>query len=214
MEIPINSTLDWITQSLEQGGPISSAALTSVPLRQGRVYVLVPEESDALRVLNFEEGGVTQRNLTIATLVRLLGDLALAKSAKCLVVEDDLMRPSDPAVNRRDLPSAFLDEHILHWAELEVNGGGSATSRAIQLGATGYPLNAFVATSTRNQLGLNKLMPVPRGLPNDIVNSLVAMIFSAFDAESFVVWIANTPTPKPHSSTFAPGTTTRRRRSF
>jgi len=59
---------------------------------------------------------------------------------------------------------------------------------AIEEGAFGYPLNAFVVRRNTDDFGLVDGRSVPEDFPNQIASFLMAVIVSAFDATSFAVW--------------------------
>ncbi|MEA2252004.1 MAG: hypothetical protein QOG70_2246, partial [Solirubrobacteraceae bacterium] len=63
-----------------------------------------------------------------------------------------------------------------------------AAARAIRQSASGYPLNAFLITRPAADLGLVPGRSVAEGFASEVMKSLAAVVVSAFDAESFLVW--------------------------
>lgn len=178
--------LNWLERSLAAGHELSAAVLAAAPFDRGRFCTLVPSDLVANRVTKFHEGGIVETSVADAALARLLGDL-VTEGGSCVVAEDDLLRRSDPAVARRTVPSAFIGNHVVHWCDL-VPGSGAPAARALRASASGYPLNAFVVTRSAADLGLVTGRSLSEDFTSDVVGSLVAVVVSAFDAESFLVW--------------------------
>jgi hypothetical protein len=103
---------------------------------------------------------------------------------RCVVIEDDVQRREDPRVRS---PAAFLGDRVVHWCDV-YPGGGQSAAGAIEQGAFGYPLNAFVVSRSSKELGLIDGEEAPRDLPPQVKSSLMAVIVSAFDATSFTIW--------------------------
>jgi hypothetical protein len=55
-------------------------------------------------------------------------------------------------------------------------------------GASGYPLNAFVSTMSAGDLGLVDGEDAPEGFANKVARSLLAVVVSVFDDETFLIW--------------------------
>lgn len=87
------------------------------------------------------------------------------------------------------VPSEFVGNDVVHWSDLEPTLGAVAT-RAIRENAFGYPLNAFVVMQSSAQLGLVDGQPAPADFAKNVADSLLAVVVSAFDAESFMTWTA------------------------
>jgi hypothetical protein len=85
------------------------------------------------------------------------------------------------------VPSAFIGDGVVHWCELKP-GIGTAGTEAIRESAFGYPLNAFVTTRSVSDLRLVDGQAVATGFADQVAASLLAIVVSAFDAESFLLW--------------------------
>lgn len=81
---------------------------------------------------------------------------------------------------------SFVGERVLHWCDLRDGGGKGA--RTIIRGAHGYPLNAFLTSRSSAELGLVDRRQAPKALSQLVVESLLAVVVSAFDGESFLIW--------------------------
>lgn len=179
----------WFESSLRQGFDLSDVVLAKHAVASGTFFALVPEDFARSR-LDFAVGGVVRQESAQAGLSVLLEHFR-EDGAQCVIVEDDLVRRMDPAVYRRKEPMAFLGDRVIHWCDLTANIGEAVET--IAGGASGYPLNGFVTTRSSMDLGLADRQQVPAGLSARVAESLVAVICSAFDAESFVVWDVRTP---------------------
>lgn len=56
--------------------------------------------------------------------------------------------------------------------------------------SNGYPLNAFVVSRSSAELGLAADAALGEAFTEEVVQSLLAVVIAAFDAESFLVWEA------------------------
>ncbi|MGN6276885.1 MAG: hypothetical protein ACTHNP_13285 [Solirubrobacterales bacterium] len=174
----------WLKKSLQQGFGLSDAVTAMHALDHGSSFALVPEEFTR-KPLALAVGGVVSQKAAREGLVDFLVQLR-DEGAKCVLIEDDLAGRMDPVVRRSAEPLAFLDDRVIHWCDLTDNVDEAARTTAE--GASGYPLNGFVTTRSSLELGLADRQQVPAELPTQVAESLVAVICSAFDAESFVVW--------------------------
>jgi hypothetical protein len=188
VELSAHEARDWLQRSLAGGHQLSAAVLAAAPFDRGRLRALVPSDITADHITKFHEGGVVKGSVADAALAPLLDDLTQSGAA-CVVVEDDVARRSDPFVARISIPSAFFGDRVVHWCDLEP-GSGAAAAKVIRSSAFGYPLNAFVATKSCADLGLINGRSLGGTLVSAVVGSLLAVIVSAFDNESFLVWDA------------------------
>jgi hypothetical protein len=186
-EIDQAVALEWLRYSLKQGDVISSRALKATQERKGHSYALLPDTVDAARVANLKEGAVIGTHSAQRALTRVLNGLA-KRGAACVVMEDELRRKRDKDPTAGGLPTAFIGERVFHWATLE-----SGTKALIQLfdrGSHGYPLNAFVTFAKEDELGLVDGADLDADIANSVVRSLAALIVTAYDAETFLIWEA------------------------
>lgn len=184
LDVPQAPARQWVEQSLAAGHELSTAVLVSVPIVGGWFRTFAPRGALLDQLGRLDEGGVVSSDGADVALDRLLSRLKRA-GAKCVVIEDDVLRSSDPTA--ANVASAFIGEHVVHWCELE-RSAGVAAAHAIRASAVGYPLNAFVCARSSSDLGLTHGHAATDGLQHRVVDSLRAVIVGAFDAESFLVW--------------------------
>lgn len=129
-----------------------------------------PELDDVSRALSQEDvDAVVQHILR-----------ALAAGGGTLVVEDDLARRGD----RLD-GVAFVGDRVLRWADLTTDV--ARATRLLRLGASGYPLNAFVSRLSAGSLFLRPGQTVGEDEVRALAQSVAVVINSVYDAESFVL---------------------------
>lgn len=185
VEIDKEKGRHWLEQSLAAGQTVSAAVLASEPFDSGSFRTFIPAYNRTGQI-EFPETGVFSTNASPG-LARFLDDLT-SECAACVVVEDDLLERTDfPSPARRTVPSAFLGRSVLHWCDLEPKSGRAAAG-VIQESSSGYPLNAFVVTKSAAHLGLINGREVLDDFSDRIVVSLLAVVVSAFDGQSFAVW--------------------------
>lgn len=180
IELGREEGLSWFEHQLAQGFELSTAVLADRPFDHGFFETFVPAELTAGDVKFPNSPDVPYSDLALA---QYLEELA-RQDARCVVIEDDVQRRTDPKIQE---PAAFLGDRVLHWFDLSVESGQEATE-AVESGAFGYPLNAFVVTKSAIDLGLVNGGQVPNQLPGQIVRTLLAIVVSAFDATSFATW--------------------------
>jgi hypothetical protein len=178
--------LDWLRYSLGQGEVISPEALKFIEEHPGHAYTLAPETVDSARLTKPSEGGVIFTRSAREGLAPVLENLA-ERGAACVVVEDELSSRRDPSPSVDGLLlTAFVGEQVLHWAALEVSTDAAIT--VLHRGSHGYPLNAFVASASAEELGLVDGADLDSSIAGRVVGSLMAVIVAAYDAETFIIW--------------------------
>lgn len=189
IEVPADEARSWLKESLAGGHEISAATLATARLDDGVFLVLAPDGSNPGRLPGFAEGGVVSSDLANAALAGVLEDL-MPRGAACVVVEDDVGRRGDPALSKRRAPSAFIGDRVICWSDLDRPGSGAAAVQTIAEAASGYPRNAFALTQTAADLGLSEGQSLPVDFAAKAAGFLAALVVSAFDDESFLVWHA------------------------
>jgi hypothetical protein len=129
-------------ESLHGAGAFSSAVLTNVALRPGRIQAIVPAGVQQERLLAFETGGL----VSPADADRAVEEVLVAfgeEGGRCLVVEDDLARRGDPYVMALPFQTCFAGDRIVRWIEFSSPNGTRSAAGLIRKGASGYPRNAL-----------------------------------------------------------------------
>lgn len=119
-------------------------------------------------------------------LAETLDELATC-GGKCVVVEDDLSSPTDPHLATDPVPTAFIRDRVFSWDELKPGNGAALTEEVMGVGS-GYPRNAFVTSHSVAELGVIHHKQAPAKFPQRVAESLMAVIVSIFDDESYLVW--------------------------
>lgn len=178
---------EWLEKSLAQGFDISTAVLASASFNEGRFRSFL--DSDKSPRANFAEGGVAETDKSREALARYLDCLSSGR-ASCLILEDDLRRRTDPLVGSRPGSSiSFIGDRLVHWCD-RGQAPDSDCVDVITRGASGYPLNAFLSTMSADDLRLVDGQDAPAGFANQVAGSLLAVVVSVFDDETFLVWDA------------------------
>jgi hypothetical protein len=113
---------------------------------------------------------------------KLLHRLALS-GAYSVVVEDDLMLRTDPILVG---PVAFVGERVLRWVSFDTESLDAPT-KLIRTGSSGYPLIAYVVDSSPQDMGVSPGAELGNKFFDCVVRSAMAVIVSAFDAETYLV---------------------------
>jgi hypothetical protein len=188
IEIDKTVALDWLRYSLGQGEVISPAALKFIEEHEGRGYALAPETVDAARLTNPDDGAVIipGTGSPREALGRVLTTLAESGGA-CVVVENNLRLKRDPKAKLdKMLLTGFVGEKVIHWAILA--GDTDDAVVAVHRGASGYPTNAFVTSASAEELGLVDGADLDSDVAGRVVESLMAVIVAAYDAETYIIW--------------------------
>jgi hypothetical protein len=80
-----------------------------------------------------------------------------------------------------------MHDRVLCWCDLDSTNGAVAVAETMHI-ATGYPRNVFVVSRSAADLGLADREYVPGGFLRQVTTSLMAVIVSIFDDESYLVW--------------------------
>jgi hypothetical protein len=187
-EIDHAVALEWLRYSLGQGEIVSPATVKFIEEHEGHAYTLASEAVDPARLAKPRDGGVIVPGTGSPreALTRELETLA-ERGAACVVVEDELRLKRDPKPSLDGLlPTAFVGEHVLHWADLA--DGTDAAILTVDRGSHGYPLNAFVTSVSAQELGLVDGVDLDSDIAGAVVGSLVAVIVAAYDDETYIIW--------------------------
>jgi hypothetical protein len=178
--------LDWLRYSLGQGEVISSAALMFIVEHEGHGYTLAPKTVDRALLETPSSGGVTGTRAAREALAKVLEGLA-ERGAACVVVEDEMSEKGDanPSWGGR-LLTGFIGEKVIHWANLA--GGTDDAVVAVHRGSGDYPTNAFVTSAPAEELVLVDGADLDSDVADAVVASLVAVIVTAYDAETYIIW--------------------------
>jgi hypothetical protein len=188
VEPPSASARAWVKDSLRQGRQISAAVLAAEPVERGRFRAFVQVGTPPSKVERYRTGGVVRRQSVTDMLGGVLDDLA-PRGARCVLIEDPFAKRSDPWLERFDDIVAFIGDDVLSWCDLAA-GGGRAAADKIARDSHGYPTNAFVVATACREFGLANREQAAEDLPDKAVESLLAVVVAAYDAESFLIWDA------------------------
>ncbi|WDM41844.1 hypothetical protein KV395_00545 [Microbacterium luteolum] len=141
-------------------------------------YAILPRDRAGIEVADFA------RSVGVSDADRVLGKILQALSAisdGILVVDDDLARRGDPGLD----DVSFVDDRVIRW--LDLRSAPDELTRLIRIGASGYPLNAFICDNSSGEA----FRPSARSLSESEVDLLAGevrlVIHSIFDAESFLL---------------------------
>lgn len=190
----------WTGSSLAKGGPLSGAVLAAFDLAEGTAYTVLRAGIDAARAKLFARGGIASTRREAPAVLATLKDKV--PSALGLAVEDDLARPTDPAVRARSWPAVSIDGWLLPWIAL---GGQDPNElvRFLNTCSSGYPTNAFA-------LDVEPAAVATAAERADVVKSeqlashVLAVITAAYDSESFIVWQPPVRQPNRHPARCLP----------
>ncbi len=167
---------------------MSKAALRVLDLHSGTAWTefagtapLLPER--------FELGGLPQDSDQTSCLRSRLECLAAADAI--LVVEDDLRRIGDRALQGRQAETLVLDGTLAHWIAV-AEAARVDLRRWLSRSASGYPRNAFLlprSSFKRLRSGDEVAdIRIARALER-----LIALFVSAWDDEGYVWWSGSGP---------------------
>lgn len=176
---------EWVRRSLADGYLVSKAVMALDPLTRGSFSVIAPEwlqipRPESLGLAHQIPQHVDALNVLVATL-----DAWIAKGAACLVVENNISSRMDP--HGRFGHRSYLEDTVVNWLDLPEASGEMALN-VIGTSSTDWMLNAFVSKESSEALGLVHCRDAPARLGTRIAQSLMGMVVSAFDGESYVVW--------------------------
>ncbi len=179
--------LAWVRESLTHGRALSKALLATRPIVGGSCFALVPR---GLSLMDLRQGGNVSRAAAKAELAHFLNEQVRARPNATLVVEDELASDTDPSEGRHASWAADGEGGIFYWMELR-SGNVAKAPNCLEMSSSAFPTNAFLFSGGIEHLGVlesNRLCDVHK-LRHAFQAILRAVITSAFDAESWVIWI-------------------------
>lgn len=176
---------DWVRGSLAQGSDLAgliSARLSTLSkalllVEPSRVQGPGPILDDSGRGIPSSEADEVAKRL-LATAAR--------KAKLTLVVEDDLARQGDPHLGQ----AVFVGARVLRWEEVDDQATSAVT--LLRRGASGYPLNAYVCQGTAPDLGLTADLELSTMQQQRLVDAVLGVLVSVWDAEAFVAVLSPT----------------------
>jgi hypothetical protein len=185
--IEVNKTeaRSWMERWLGAGHFVSEAVLGNTPFDRGKFQTCIADDATLPALARFAAGGIVNVREAEVWLAETLDELA-TRGAKCVVVEDDLSNPTDPDLATDPVPTAFINDHVFSWGDLKP--GKKAVTKEVMRVGSGYPRNAFVTTRSAAELGFIHGRQAPEKFPQQVAESLLAVIVSIFDDESYLVW--------------------------
>jgi hypothetical protein len=177
--VPSNKGSDWVKRSLKSGHQVSAAVMAKKSIDGGRFYALAPDETPESRLDDFDKGGVVRTGALDALGWRLAA--MRQRGASCLIGRGRLGGMYRSRCDS-DVPSAFIEERVVCWADLEDHSNRNAAEMTPV--SDGYPLNAFVVSMSASALGLADKKPLQKSFADEVARSLLAVVVAAFDAES------------------------------
>jgi hypothetical protein len=171
---------EWLVNSLEQGSDLATDVLEGLALFSNyRILVPTDMREPIPSPLSVGIGLKTREvdSLALKFFNRLEGD-----RSQTLIVEDDLARRGDP----RNLGRvAFVGERVLHWCEL--NEAADAAVDLLHDASAGYPLNAFVAAGSPEQLGLSAQASLLKSDLRVIRRRISTVLVGVLDGETYLI---------------------------
>lgn len=186
IDVSRDQARSWAERWLRAGHIVSDAVLATDPFGSGRFRTCVSDGITPEQIAKFEASSMARTKEADAWLARTFEELN-RKGAECVVVEHDVASRTDPFIVRGDDPWAFIGDRVLAWSDLEPGGGVAAVEEIRGVGS-GYPRNMFVSDHSADHLGLADQQQVPDQFPVQVAQSLLAVVVSIFDAESYLVW--------------------------
>lgn len=186
IEIEPEAGRRWLEQWLGAGHFVSEAVLSSASFDHGQFRTCISDEAAAKLLPDFETGWVTSGNEVDVWLAEVLDGLT-DRGGKCVVVEDDLSNPTDSGLANDPTPTAFIHKRVFSWDDLKLGNGAELAKEVMRVGS-GYPRNAFVTTRSAAELGFTRLKQASEKFPQQVAESLLAVIVSIFDDESYLIW--------------------------
>ena len=174
MSIPGSMGVEWIRDSLRAGGGVAKHVLEASP-SFSTIEALVPVAvQNTGEIAGFSQGIGISRASSLSAIVEHF-QLDNSSSLQTLIVEDDLWRPGDPITDDWDY---FVEgDRLVRSADF-----GPRAAMLLNMGASGYPLNAFLLRPDTRATGTSQL----ESKCADILSRIQVTISAVFDAESYI----------------------------
>jgi hypothetical protein len=178
---PVNTSeaIAWVQSSLQDGSTLADAVAERL-WPSGDIYLLADLSGDVSTALDYAQSHQIRTSDGDRLIEKFLRVVSSQGSCKTLIVEDDLASPTDSFL---PAPYALIDDCVFRWRDLTKN-----LEESIRLlRSRAYPLNAFLCDEPVEAFQFAPGMRVTEQLEM-IISSIIAVIVSAFDAETFLVY--------------------------
>jgi hypothetical protein len=172
---------DWVRQSLGDGNALAHEILGVCDLATGVASAAVPPgfPADGLDHPQWGQGMVSRRRSDEA-----LADLIGGATPRLVVVEDPLMRPTDPVFERHARESFVFQSEVYHWRLRRQAEPyrliGEFLNRWIS-----YP---FIAVVVRSSRPYDAGEEVTYEEIRRLAMSVESVVVGAYDNEGYIVW--------------------------
>ena len=182
---------EWTRKSLEMGGILSREVQSINDLKMGETSVVLCtwEQEMAVSKKSIEHGTIQSRLINsepaAEAILKIVTHMEKERGQLAVVVEDDLMRPGDPATRDDETALYTLGRTVIHCRWLDELKTAKNLDHYLAQSASGYPLNAFLVPiadlPAKGELDEKDIKKV--------ANSVRGIINTAFDRESYTIWI-------------------------
>lgn len=173
--------------SIENAGlTLTKLLLGTGLLDTGSVSAILPSGNDGSGMEDYWRGGVASLGRSETVIKREIVSQVVSNGEGVVVAESAALRCSDPIIqSRKRVPRFCLGDEVYYWARL--SGGPDAVDDAMRYAASAWISNGLVSSLPGDS-------PAPgSSVDLELIRYLAAnvtMVYtSAFDSESFVLWI-------------------------
>jgi len=177
--------VEFIRSELGKGKELARC-VSDLPLEEGRVVAVLPNDVSTDALVHFDSGGVAsgQENGWLADFIH---EYLVSRGAKRRICafEHAYARRTDPWLRKRDLPAFFVGDNVYLLLEREASRNRSLD---VLTEAHLYPGIGVLSSVGDQHLGIRAEATVQDATMQALARSADHILISAYDAEAWLVW--------------------------
>jgi len=202
IEITTKDSINYVREQLFLGGKTLSNFLLSIPLEKGKIFAIVPDNTDSQILFQFETGGVYTydqdlfkrkpvlipiRNDSRPFVIDLIENYIKINESHCCIFEEPVGQPNFPYVIQSGIEYVHIENEMYYFFD-EKNSDREKLEDAFTTSEGYYFLCGLSSLPIEEHSLFAPFKEITSGYLKKIAENLTAFITRAYDGEGYLMW--------------------------